>query len=403
MHELIEIPPRLSGDIRNQLQQIWQYLFGLSETMNRNLQSVGGNDLTDQEQQTMHGILGTTGDQETLKQMVVKLAAYVQENVKDVRDNTLAEDVSNGKFGRYVQQTEISVQMDPGGTSAAKSISEVIRQLKQHDINLRNYIMAGVVRSGVYGAAIGKDVVTFGTDGTETYNPQNKVLEIAEDGIRIYDGGDELLKVTVSEENSQTIVSIEPGTGADRVEITGNVTGDLTGDVTGDVTGNLTGNVTGDVTGDVTGNLTGSVTGDVTGDVTGNLTGDVTGDVTGNLTGDVTGDVTGNLTGDVTGDVTGNLTGDVTGDVTGDLDGIVKNRTTSETDFDDITDPGSYWVNVSGMTGGPSDISAGDCLLEINDSGTVLRQRLEADAAIYTRRKTSGTWSNWNKFTGTAV
>ena len=77
MHELIEIPPRLSGDAKNQLQQIYQYLFSLSEAMNRNMQSVGGNDLTDQEQETMHGILGTSGEHETLKDMVVKLAAYV--------------------------------------------------------------------------------------------------------------------------------------------------------------------------------------------------------------------------------------------------------------------------------------------------------------------------------------
>lgn len=407
MHELIEIPPRLSGDVRNQLQQIYQYLFSVSEAMNRNLQSVGGNDLTDQEQQTMHGILGESGEHETLKDMVIKLAAYVQGNVKDIRDNTLSGDVESGRFGRYVQQTEISVAMDPGGNSANRSVQSLIRLLKEHDINIRNYVMAGEVRTGVYGVAIGKNVRTFAADGTETYNPQNKVLEIAEDGIRIYDGGDELLKITVNEENSQTIVSIEPGTGADQVVFTGSVTGDVTGDVTGNVTGDLTGDVTGDVTGnltgDVTGDVTGNLTGDVTGDVTGNLTGDVTGDVTGNLTGDVTGNVTGDVTGNLTGDVTGDVTGDLIGDVTGDLDGIVKNKTTTETDFDDITDPGSYWVDVSGMTDGPSDLQSGDCLLEINDSGTVLRQRLETDDAIYIRRKTSGTWSNWYKFDGTAV
>ena len=395
MHELIEIPPRLIGDTRNQLQQIYQYLFSLSEVMNRNMQSVGGNDLTDQEQETMHGILGTSGGQETLKDMVIKLAAYVQGNVKDIRDNTLRDDVSSGRFDRYVQQTEISVDMNPAGTSAERSIRDIIQQLKQHDINIRNYVMAGEVRTGVYGVAIGKNVRTFAADGTETYNPQNRALEIAEDGIRIYDGGDELLKITVNEENSQTIVSIEPGTGADQMVFTGG----LTGDVTGNVTGNVTGDLTGDVTGDVTGNLTGNVTGNLTGDVTGNLTGDVTGNLNGDVTGNVTGDVTGNLTGDVTGDVTG----DLTGDVTGDLDGIVKNKTTSETDFDDITDPGNYWVDVSSMTDGPSDLQSGDCLLEINDSGTVLRQRLETDDAIYIRRKTSGTWSNWYKFEGTAV
>lgn len=330
MHELIEIPPRLSGDIKNQLSQIWQYLFSLSETMNRNLQSVGGNDLSDQEQETMHGILGTTGDQESLKEMVIKLAAYVQGTEKNIKDKSLAEDVTSGRFGRYVQQTEISVETEPGGTSANSSIKSVIQLLKEHDVNIRNYVMAGEVRTGVYGVAIGKDVRTFASDGTETYVPNNRVMEIAEDGIRIYDGGDELMKITVSEVNSQTVVSIEPGTGADRVEITGDVTGDLTGDVTG--------NVTGDVTGDVTGNLTGKV----------------------------------------------------------------NNAETAETDYDNITDAGKYWTDVSSMSNGPSDLSSGTCLLEVTE-GTIIRQQLSAEDVFYIRHKASVTWSSWYKFTGTAV
>lgn len=322
MHELIEIPPRLSGEMKNQIQQIWQYLFALSETLNRNLQSVGGNNLTDQEQQTMHGILGTSGDQESLKDMVIKLAAYVQGTEKNIKDNSLAEDVTSGKFGRYVQQTEISVETDPGGDGANRTIKSVIQLLKAHDINIRNYVMAGEVRTGVYGVAIGKNIRTFTEDGTETYQPDNRVMEIAEDGIKIYENGDELLKITVSEVDYQTIVSIEPGDGADQVNITGNVFGDLTGNVEGDVIGELTGKVL--------------------------------------------------------------------------------NSETTETDYDNIMDAGKYWIDVSSMSNGPSDLVSGTCLLEVTE-GTIIRQQLSAEDVFYTRHKTSGTWGSWYKFTGTAV
>ena len=49
MHELIETPPRLSGDEQNQIRQIWQYLFRTSEVLNRNLENLSSTAEQDQE------------------------------------------------------------------------------------------------------------------------------------------------------------------------------------------------------------------------------------------------------------------------------------------------------------------------------------------------------------------
>lgn len=50
MHELIETPPRLSGDEKNQINQLWQYLFRMSEVLNRNLENLSRDETTEQDQ-----------------------------------------------------------------------------------------------------------------------------------------------------------------------------------------------------------------------------------------------------------------------------------------------------------------------------------------------------------------
>ena len=429
MHEIINAPPMLSGDPTSQIGQIWNYLYGLSEVLNRNLQNIGGNDLTDKEREALRGIIPETAqtDYQSLKDILIQTAESVGKTLKEIRQYGLGEDVTAGKFDRYVNQTRVRIPADPSGNMITQQMDDFLSKLKQDDIGIRSYVYAGVLRTednqNVYGVAIGKNVVTFGTDGTETFHPENAEMEVLADGIHGDLTGDVTGDLTGDVTGNVTGDVTGDVTGNLTGDVTGDVTGNLTGDVTGDVTGNLTGdvtgnvtgdvtgNLTGDVTGDVTGNLTGDVTGNVTGDVTGNLTGDVTGnvigdvtgDVTGDLTGDVTGNVTGDLTGNVTGDVIGNVTGDVTGDVTGNLSGKVLNAATTETDFDDITDAGKYWIDVSTMTHGPSDLLSGEYLLDVTEGTNRIQQQISAGSALYIRQSTSGTFGSWYKFTGTAV
>lgn len=345
MPERIEVPPTLTGDTQNRITQIWRYLYSISEILNRNMQSIGGNELTDRERASMNRILQSTSgtgqaETESLKDLVVRTADYVQKALGNIEEGSLRDEVTSGRFGRYVSETKISVPMDPQGNTLAQQLSAILQGLKRDDIRMRGSIYTGVLRTeddtDIYGTAIGRNVVTFAQDGTETYHPENAVMEIIGGEIRAV--------------NQAT----------------------------------LTGNLTGNVTGDVTGNLTGDVTGNVTGDVTGN----------------VTGDLTGNVNGDVTGNVTGDLTGNVTGDVTGNLTGIVLPAETTETDFDDITGQGQYWIDMDSMTGGPADLITGIVLLEVLVTTGIVYQRISAEGAIYSRQYTAASWGSWVKYTG---
>ena len=297
MPERIEVPPTLSGDTQTKIQQIWRYLYSMSEILNRNMQSIGGNELTDRERASMMTILQKTSvngqaETESLKDMVVRTADYVQNVLSRIADGTLTEEVSSGRFGRFVNETAVSVPVNPAGTLQEGMLSAVLQKIKNDDIRIRNYIYTGELRTNEYGTAIGKDVVTFAQDGTETYHPENAMMEILDGEIRAV---------------NQTTM-----------------------------TGNLTGNVTGNLTGNVTGNLT----------------------------------------------------------------GIVLPAETAETDLDDITSQGQYWIEMDDMSSGPADLTTGTVLLEVMTTTEIIYQRISTEDAIYSRQQAVGSWSSWEKYEG---
>jgi len=82
MAEQIGKPPKLEGNEREQIRQIWDYLYRTAELLNIRLEGIGSNDLTDRERETMRPILSgnRAGPSEmiTLKNMIVKTAEYIQ-------------------------------------------------------------------------------------------------------------------------------------------------------------------------------------------------------------------------------------------------------------------------------------------------------------------------------------
>lgn len=272
MPELINYPPLLAGTARDQILQLRSYLATTAEALNRNLQDIGGNDLTDRERASVQGILRTGGGLDSvasLRDMVVQLAEYVKKSVEQIKQSPIAGEVESGRFGQYVMTTSIGVPADLDGHNRTEQLISILQKLKQDDLTVRNWFYAGTLREGVTGAAIGKDVVTFAQDGTETFTPGNAAIEILTDG-------------------------------------------------------------------------------------------------------------------------------------TINIPGTVEDRTTTETDFDNITAAGTYWVDVDGMTHGPTGLSSGDCLLDVHTTTGIIRQRLEAAAAVYIRRKTGDTWGGWIAYAGTA-
>ena len=95
--------------------------------------------------------------------------------------------------------------------------------------------------------------------------------------------------------------------------------------------------------------------------------------------------------------------GDVETALSGKADKVVRELTSSD-DLDTITEYGTYVIKTS-PTHAPE--SADYCSLLVTPSstigtGAVIQTVIRYDR-IYTRRMSSGTWSSWYKFTGTAL
>lgn len=203
MAERIDLPAMPKGEPEEQLEELYRYLYRMAEALNANLAEIGGADLTDEERQLMLSLTqadGTTRSgggaaydwesAETLKSLIIKTATWVKNTLDSWRISLLGEYVAQGKFGKYVRNTSMDVDVTPAGTKQTFKFHEIIEDLKKYEVNAKNYIKTGYLRSEgglpVYGVAVGKDIVTFAEDGTETYNDSNKVGEFTADGISFF-------------------------------------------------------------------------------------------------------------------------------------------------------------------------------------------------------------------------
>ena len=211
MGKRIDLPQKPAGNATDQLEKLYSYLYQTARTINANLDEIGGMEFTDDEMVIVNRILNPEGEEEgtpaynykeaeTLKSLIIKTANFVQQSLMEYRLNLLGEYVAEGKFGKYVRRTGLDVEITPEHIMQNYQLQEIIQGLKVYEINAKNYIKTGLLRTEqmlpVYGVAIGKDVVTFAEDGTETYNDGNKVAELTADALSFWQGGNMIAKYT---------------------------------------------------------------------------------------------------------------------------------------------------------------------------------------------------------------
>ena len=76
------------------------------------------------------------------------------------------------------------------------------------------------------------------------------------------------------------------------------------------------------------------------------------------------------------------------------------NQTTTETNMNNVTTPGTYWIGVSGKTNLPSALTSGTVTMQVMAGNNIVRQVIWTMKNIYTRRKASGSWSTWAVISG---
>lgn len=206
MAAYIDLPGQLSGRPEEQLLTLYNYLYKTAEAINVNLQEIGPATLTDEEQELMNQLTVRkdntqtdqiipagyeTREQETLKSMIIKVAEYVRDRMKELQLVLYGEEEGTSENGAWRRAKGLSVDITPDGINQTYTYAEIVKGLKNYEINTKSYIKSGYLHDDdqdqpVYGVAIGQGVVEFDDDGTETYNDENKVAELTADGLSFY-------------------------------------------------------------------------------------------------------------------------------------------------------------------------------------------------------------------------
>ena len=215
MAERIDLPMMdLSGSTHKALQEMYSYLYRTANAINVNLDQIGNGALTDDESALMNQLTAAVNSEEpaqytynyaeaeTLKSLIIKTAQFVKNEVDNYRMVLFGEESAEGQYGNWKRKKGLRVDVTPDGVKQTYSYAEIVKGLKTFEVNAKNYIKTGYLRTSggvpVYGVAIGKDVVTFSEDGTETYNDGNKVAELTADALSFYQNGNLVAKYTGS-------------------------------------------------------------------------------------------------------------------------------------------------------------------------------------------------------------
>ena len=215
MAESIKLPNMPTGRPEQQIVQMYSYMYRMAQTMNVNLKEIGNGALTDEEAALMNRITAELqepgiqaqpaynyAEAETLKSLIIKTAQFVKNEVDNYRLVLFGDESAEGSQGNWKRKKGLRVDVTPDGVQQTYSYAEIVQGLKTFEINAKNYIKTGYLRTEnavpIYGVAIGRDVVTFSEDGTETYNDSNKVAELTADALTFYQGGNPVAKYTGS-------------------------------------------------------------------------------------------------------------------------------------------------------------------------------------------------------------
>lgn len=86
------------------------------------------------------------------------------------------------------------------------------------------------------------------------------------------------------------------------------------------------------------------------------------------------------------------------------LNNNVMEAYTDETNLNNVTDQGTYWLNISTMTNKPTDFTTSrDYLLQVMTDGEIVKQIIWGRNDLYYREYYNGSWQAWRELTSSAA
>ena len=207
----IDAPPRLAD------AQAYQYLFRIAQDLNLALTSIDESNMTPEAAEQLRtggsaGAKAQAGIEETaatLKGLIVKTAATVQQEMEALEVRLNGKYVAESDFGKYVRETQGTIEALPDSitqtvltTETITNMGKAIDQLDAYNVESEGYIKTGIVGyDGLVpevGIAIGQKIRTTGAhvdvDGVsyDVIDGGQTLATYTSRGLRFYQGGTEV-------------------------------------------------------------------------------------------------------------------------------------------------------------------------------------------------------------------
>ena len=196
---LFDNPPILQGKAENQLQQIYGYLFNVSNQLNSAMMSI---EIRQQkaEEQTKTAAAEEEQNQANTdfikaKSLIIKTAELVRTEMEEIRARLSGSiEALSEQFGTYQQTITNEITATTNGILQELQIREKIEgvegQISDFISSYESYIFAGLVdpinnRSGI---AIGESLI----DSNGNLIPEHQVVRITTDRISFFQSGTEV-------------------------------------------------------------------------------------------------------------------------------------------------------------------------------------------------------------------
>ena len=182
------MPPVPVGNLQEQINQQYVYLFQMAQLLNVALGALeDGSAVT-----SVGGVSGNSGgtteakkQYDTLKSLIVKTADRIEKTKTQLTAQLEEEYVAQSDFGTYLQELNARLEAEPEAltqyyrfaSDLQANVGAVEAAFSRYRVNTEGYIRTGIVyydgELPVYGVAVGQNLTCREVDGEQVVEPNN--------------------------------------------------------------------------------------------------------------------------------------------------------------------------------------------------------------------------------------
>lgn len=191
-------PPALQGDEIRQLQQLYSYLYAMSEKLNAAMIEVDVQQKQEIERTTTGQAKTQAEGFATLKSLIIKTAEIVRTEMQEISTQLHGETMAvSAEVGTLEQTLDTTIRATAEGVLQDYHFSELVTDTNTNTFyrtQTNQYIFTGILdtNTGKVGIAIGDGVTAYDANGNPYLNQNAKVATFTNDRMSFWQGNTEV-------------------------------------------------------------------------------------------------------------------------------------------------------------------------------------------------------------------